>query len=253
MRTRFLSLDAVILRSREQNEADAWVTLLAPVAGLLSGVAKNGLRSQKRFMGALIPGTHAQVLMARRQGVWYLEEALVDRPFARQKRHPLPYALACYGVEQVLATHPQGQQAADAYPLLVDLLEHLESPQADLPLTRLAWDLKLMESLGVPPHLADCVTCGTELTGRTHSFHGPSGGLLCPAHAGSQPALQSVGQAAIDFIGELMTVPLKDAPRATPRVRKEARALADLHQQWHLVAELRSRRVIEQLARRARP
>ena len=253
MRTRYLSLDALVLRSREQNEADAWVTLLAPVAGLVSGIAKNGLKSQKRFMGALGPATGAAVLMARRQGVWYLEEAQVERPYGGLKRDARAYALACYAIEQILATHPQGPQAADAYPLLSELFEHLEGGVADLPLTRLAWDLRLMESLGLAPHLGDCVACGMELTGRQQVFHGPSGGLLCPTHAAAQSNLVPVEAAAIALVEALMAGELPGRETAAGAGRREARALADAHLRWHLSAELKSRRVLEQLSRRARP
>lgn len=260
MRTRYLSLDALVLRTREQNEADAWVTLLAPVAGLISGVAKNGLKSQKRFMGALVPVTGGQVLLARRQGVWYLEEALVDQPYSGIKREAVTYALACYAVEQVLVTHPQGTQAADAFPLLVELFDHIESGTADLPLTRLAWDLRLMEGLGLAPHLSDCVSCGMELASAAPAFHGPSGGLLCPADAEAQQHLLPVSRAAVELVEMLMASGFpgdRGKHAAGPRVRKEARAMTDAHMAWHLASDLRSRRVLEQLARlsprRARP
>lgn len=260
MRTRFLSLDALVLRTREQHEADAWVTLLAPVAGMLSGVAKNGFKSQKRFMGALIPVTGARVLLARRAGVWYLEEAQVNQPYARIKREPVTYALACYAVEQVLVTHPHGPQAADAFPLLTELLDHVEAGEADLPLTRLSWDLRLMEGLGVAPHLPDCVSCGMELAAPTLPFHGPSGGLLCDAHREAQLNVLPVSREAVELVELLMASGFPrpgDAPAAQPRIRKEARAMTDAHMAWHMPADLCSRRVLEQLARvilrRARP
>jgi DNA repair protein RecO (recombination protein O) len=251
MRTRYLSLDAVVLRARPQGEADLWITMLAPVAGLISGVAKNGLKSQKRFMGALVPATRQDVLLARRQGAWYVEEALVTHHFPGAKADATRYALACYSIEHVLATHPHGPQAGDAFPLLVELLEHLELGEADLPLTRLAWDLRAMEALGVSPHLTDCVLCGVELAGRTFPFHGPSGGLLCPAHAAEQPATHDVSRGAVALSLALMAsaFPLHDGARTAPRDRRAARAMMDAHMAWHSPVELRSRRVLEQLSR----
>lgn len=251
MRTRFLNIDALVMRARPQGEADAWVTLLAPVAGLLAGVAKNGLKSQKRFMGALLPVTREQVLLARRQGTWYLEEAEVTDAYRALKRDPVSYALACYAVEQVLATHPHGPQAADSFPLLVELLEHLEAGDADLPLTRLAWDLRLMESLGLAPHLADCAACGLEVTSRTPAFHGPSGGLLCSEHATEQPSVLVVPAAAVELAHELLASHFPGAGEvaAHPRLRKAARTMTDTHMAWHMPVELRAKRVLEQVSR----
>lgn len=252
MRTRYLSLEATILRSREQNEADAWVTMLAPVAGLISGVAKNGLRSQRRFMGALVPVTGARVLLARRSGVWYLEEAVVDEPYRAIKCEAVRYALACYALEQILSTHPHGAEASSSYPLLTELLEHLQTPDADLPLTRLSWDLRLMESLGLAPHLADCTVCGMELDGPSHVFHGPSGGLLCPTHAVSQASARAITRPAMELVEVLLASgfpALGAVPEAGPKVRTEARSVIDAHIQWHMPAELRTRKVLEQLSR----
>lgn len=251
MRTRYLSLDAVVVRVRPQGEADLWVSLLAPVAGLISGVAKNALRSQKRFMGALVPATRQDVLLARRQGAWYLEEALVTQGYRALKSDAMRYALACYAIEQLLATHPHGPQAGDAFPLLTELLEHLEDGRADLPLTRLAWDLRAMEAQGVAPHLTDCVLCGQELSGRAFPFHGPSGGLLCGTHAAEQPATHDVTRGAVGLALELMAsaFPALGEPHASPRDRTSARAMMDAHMAWHMPVELRSRRVLEQLSR----
>lgn len=251
MRTRFLSLDAVVLRARPQGEADLWVTLLAPVAGLISGVAKNALKSQKRFMGALVTATRQDVLLARRQGAWYLEEALVTHGYHAVKSDAVRYALACYAIESTLATHPHGPQAADAFPLLTELLAHLEAAGADLPLTRLAWDLRAMEAQGVAPHLTDCVLCGQELSGRSFPFHGASGGLVCATHAAEQPATLDVTRGAVLLALELMATafPALAARRASPRDRRSARAMMDAHMAWHMPVELKSRRVLEQLSR----
>lgn len=246
MRTRYLSLDAIVLRARPQGEADAWVTLLAPVAGIISGVAKNGLRSQKRFMGALMPVTRADVLLARRQGAWYLEEAEVTRAYRRLKTDVSAYALACYSVEQVLQTHPHGPEAADAFPLLAEHLDQLEGGDPDLPLARLAWDLRLMEGLGVAPHLADCVVCGMEVTARSPAFHGPSGGLLCEDHAAEQSSVLVVQAATVELLQALLA---GERPAAGPRIRKQARGMTDAHMAWHMPVELRSKRVLEQLSR----
>jgi DNA repair protein RecO (recombination protein O) len=251
MRTRYLSLEAIVMRTRPQGEADAWVTLLAPVAGLIAGVAKNGLRSQKRFMGALVPVTRQEVLLARRQGVWYLEEAQVVSAFARVKADAMAYAVSCYAIEEILGTHPQGTQAADTFPLLLELFEHLESGTADMPLTRLAWDLRLLDGLGLAPHLADCVVCGRDVPGRELSFHGPSGGLLCIDHAAEQAAVVRLSRDAVALTETLLgsAFPALDDPRSPPRVRRESRAMMDAHMAWHMPVEVRSRLVLEQLSR----
>ncbi|MBI4862457.1 MAG: DNA repair protein RecO [Candidatus Riflebacteria bacterium] len=176
-------LDAVVLRTWPHGEADLWVTVVSSPAGLLSGVAKNALKSQRRFTGALVTATREDLMVARRQGTWYLEEALVTEPFRRIKSTATGFALACYGIETVLATHPEGPASRDAFGELVELLEHLESGRADLPLTRLAWDVKLLAALGLLPEVESCVVCATEIGTGAAWFDGRAGGTLCRGHA----------------------------------------------------------------------
>jgi DNA repair protein RecO (recombination protein O) len=248
VRTRYLALDAVVASARLHGEADVVVTLLAPIAGLVVGVAKNGARSQRRFMGALAPATRIRALLARRQWAWYLEEAVVERDHAVLKGQVQLYALSCYALEGIRATHLEGPGSAGAFPMVVELLDHLDRGAADLPLTRLVWDLRLSAALGLAPHLDGCVACGSAAA--PLAFDAPAGGLLCRAHAAEHPAARPVAGAVIAFARELAGGPLPrtDGARTAARIRRAARDLVDRHLAWHLPLRLGSRRVLEQLA-----
>jgi recombinational DNA repair protein (RecF pathway) len=151
MARRTRSISAVVLSSRVQGEADLRVTLLSEEVGLVRTTAKNALKSQKRFMGALFPATAVEALLGTYGGHLYVEEALVAQGYRGLKSRALPYAVACYALESIPATHPESMAAQEVCPLIRDFLDYLDGIPADLPLVRLSWDVKLCLALGLPP------------------------------------------------------------------------------------------------------
>jgi len=251
MKARHLSLDALILKVAPQGEADLWVTLLSPVAGLLHARAPVALKSQKRFMGALMTGVLESVSLVRRHEVWFLEEAQVRSGFSRAKATPSSYALICYAVEAVLATHPEGPAGSPAFPLLMTLLECLDNGESDLPLCRLAWDFRLLDALGLAPDLGPCVECSVEVQTDPVSFDARAGGVLCSHHAAGSATEISLSRLAVFALGQLRSDPFPIPPGVAPapRDRKAMRIAVDQLMTWHLPLESRSLTVLKQLSK----
>jgi DNA repair protein RecO len=247
MAHRTRTVQAVVLSSRIQGEADLRVTLLCYEVGLLRTTAKNALRSQKRFMGALFPATAVEALLGTYGGHTYVEEALVEQSYPGVKARALPYAVACYALESIAATHPESVAAQEVYPLLREFLDYLDADPADLPLARLAWDMKLCLLLGLPPGLEACTVCSEPVAARA-PFDGQIGGVLCAAHdPGSSLFLTEESRSLLDHLGAGSFQAMSEVP-FKPRDRRLARTAIDQLMTWHLPLELRTLRVLEQLS-----
>jgi DNA repair protein RecO (recombination protein O) len=101
---------------------------------------------------------------------------------------------------------------------------------------QLAFRLKLLYALGVPPALGACVRCGR--TEHLVAFDAAAGGVVC---AGCQAGAPGVDVAALDFMVAAMGAPLAEAPRIEDRpARQVARAFEGVAAH-HLGVDLRAR------------
>ena len=158
-------LAAVVLAKTNYGEADLIVTFLTRELGLLSGLARYGRRSIRRFGGGLLsPGTIA----------WYdftikpnINLAFVERGEENPKAHRLPadplvQCLAAFALELVRGFEAPGNPAEESFELLVRHLSRLARCQGQWAkrLVSLDFALKYLELAGFSPRLGGCLLCG---------------------------------------------------------------------------------------------
>jgi DNA repair protein RecO (recombination protein O) len=180
--------EAVVLRSVAYGEADRIVTLLTRRHGKLSAIARAARRSQKRFGAALAPFVLGEAMLHERRGADLL---VLDRFDARHDFSGLAFdvvrlAHASYATELVRElTEPRHVDPA-LFELLCELYETVSShaPRAD---TLRAFELHLLDELGLRPVLDRCVGCGTAdgagLDAVGGQIDAARGGLVCGACA----------------------------------------------------------------------
>lgn len=170
---------AILLRTRPIRDADLLVTVFTEAEGKLIGVAPNARRSQRRFGGALEPGTIGEVAYVEREGqeLVRIESVRVTwSPLAIRHRLDI-FAAVGILLEVADATTVERQGGKAKFVLLRAALERV----ADAPLpTAAQFLMRWLTVTGFQPNFDHCVRCG-----RSHSatatarFLPIEGGVVC--------------------------------------------------------------------------
>ena len=173
------------MRSVAYRDADRIVTLYTRGRGRLSALARSARSSRKRFAGCLDFFTVSTMHLSTRSNaeLWTLTSAELATRFARLTGDMASYAHASYGTElvrELTAAEVPDERVLD---LVVELYRELDRDGAYLPLLR-AFELRLLELVGLAPVLDRCVGCGSrDIDGRGMVLDPERGGVCCPSCA----------------------------------------------------------------------
>jgi DNA repair protein RecO (recombination protein O) len=155
---------AIVLRRVDYGESDLIVTLLCRELGKLSALARGGRRSQRRFGGALGIATVSTVEVRRRSAsgeLWTLASAQVTRSLPAIAADMGAFAHASYGTELVRELLPPEAPDPTVFDLAVELFETLAERGA-IPFVLRAFEIRLLEAIGLRPVLDVCAACGRD-------------------------------------------------------------------------------------------
>lgn len=175
-------MESIVLKSWPLHEADLVVSLLTREAGKVKGIAKSGLKSRRRFGGALEPMTHVLATYAEkpRQDLVRLDACeIVASPLQDEMDYGRAAALAFY--TEVLEESLPDRDPQDAvFRLTLAVLGHTRKGNIWMPVTY--FGLWIPRLLGWLPELSRCTACEEPLLGRAGYFHPEMDGLVCEAH-----------------------------------------------------------------------
>jgi DNA repair protein RecO (recombination protein O) len=174
---------ALLLRAVAFGEADRIVTLLTRGQGKISAVAKGARRSRTRFGAALSLFVLGEATLRERRGgdLMVLDRFDMVRDFSPLASDVIRMAHASYAAELLRELTVARQPEPALFDLLLevyDVLLHSE-PRAD---TLRAFELRLLDALGLRPVLDRCVACegGAERLDRPGAAVDPVlGGVVC--------------------------------------------------------------------------
>ncbi|HEX3374600.1 MAG TPA: DNA repair protein RecO [Edaphobacter sp.] len=208
--------EAIVLRVWPFHEADLLVSLFTREQGRVKGVARHGMRSRRRFGGALEPMTHVRASYAERpkQELVRLDGfEILSSPLAR----PVDYARTAalqFVAEVVEEALPEGAAEDAVFRLILAVLEEMQVGRVWMPVTYFAlWMNRLM---GWMPELGHCGACGLDLRGGTVWYSATSDGVTCgdDRRAGSVAlAAASVADAQRIFRGTVKGLSEEDWPK----------------------------------------
>ncbi len=245
----------IILRYTNYGEADRIVTLLTLEHGICSGFARNARNSRKRFGGALQPFNRVRVYWQRRRrgGLPQMAEVELIEVAAAVMSDLDAMALAACACELVAALVPEQQQVEDVYTLVLAFLRHLSALE-DARLARLLFELRLLQLLGLLPHIGHCARCWCALEQEWLRFDAARGGTLCSAcNAGGSGV--AVAATTLGSLVRLLRVDYQqfDNIRLSEQTLAQAVALVRQTIRQHLPRPLKSELFLEQLQRGVSP
>jgi DNA repair protein RecO (recombination protein O) len=151
--------EGIVLRARTYGENDLLVDFLTPREGRLSGMARHGRKSRKRF-GTVLESLNIVHLRYRDRGTFVsLEEAVLETPLNRLASNLSRLVAAFYLLDLVRQSIHERNPDPRLYSLLKSSLVALNGEDL-LPDILQNFEYSLLNLLGYTPSLKDCLSCG---------------------------------------------------------------------------------------------
>ncbi|OQY19176.1 MAG: DNA repair protein RecO [Desulfobacteraceae bacterium 4572_35.1] len=199
--------EAIILRYTNYGDADRIVTLLTLERGVCSGIARNARNSRRRFGAALQLFNRVRVLWQprKRGGLAQLAEVELVESATALTDSLEALALAAYMCELVHVLSPEEQPVPEIYQLLEVVLNLLPEAKSYATL-RIVFELRLLELVGLLPHIGHCANCWEALHDEWLLFDVARGGTLCPRCAGDRHGGVIVQAVTLGSLARLLRV-----------------------------------------------
>ncbi|RME85044.1 MAG: DNA repair protein RecO [Caldilineae bacterium] len=249
-RERVYRTRAIVLKRRDQGEADRIVTVFTPGMGKRAFMARGVRRPASRKAGHLEPFTHVNLLLARGRTWDIITQAETVYPFLPLREDLERAAYAYYFCELVDAFTREEDSHPELFDLLLHVFKYLET-SPDPYLTARWFELRLLQMSGYQPQLQVCVECGDVLQPVTNYFSVERGGVLCPRHGEGQKGAEPL---AVNTLKVLRYIQSRSHEavlrlRLTPgRMRQVEKLLAE-HIRYILERRLNSPNFIERVRR----
>jgi DNA repair protein RecO (recombination protein O) len=178
------NLEAFVLRMRPLGEADRIVTLFSRERGKGHAVAKGVRKPHSKFGARLDFFSRVQLSLHTGRSLDVITAAHTVTSSWESVIDPERFAAASYVGEIVDALCEPDLAVEELYDTVCQFQQGLCDKQTDPELLIAAFDLRLLQALGVTPELDACARCGTglgnrPLAGGRAALSAHAGGLLC--------------------------------------------------------------------------
>ncbi len=193
------STEAIVLKRRDQGEADRIITLFTPHKGKFHAIAKGSRRPVSKLAGHVELLNRSQFQVALGRNLDIITQAEVRENFLRLRSELWHMTCGFYLVELVDRFVEERVPHADIYTLLLQTLRYLDADASALaqqkaredtaveaqsngktPLLLRYFELHLLTSVGYAPSLRNCASCASALLPQENGFKASLGGALCP-------------------------------------------------------------------------
>jgi DNA repair protein RecO (recombination protein O) len=246
-----ITSDALVLRTYKLGETSKVVVLLTRERGKVRAVAKGARGARSRYQSSLEPLSEVRVGLHGRQGAELMRLGacdLVHSAFLVGGREPESRLALSYYAELLDAFAQEGEVEDAVYRLALAVLKAAEAGAPGPALARYleAWLLRLH---GLYPALDRCAACAGPLADGALSYHRVSHGFVCAAcEPASGPILSRGARRTLEQIFKAPPADVADDPSVCAELERFQGDLIAAH----LERELRSRRVLREVARDVR-
>lgn len=156
---RDVQTEGIVLRARTYGEDDLLVELLTPEDGRISGIARHGRKSRKRFGTVLEPLNLLRLRYQDRGTMVSLREVVLETPLTHLSEDWDRLMAAFYLVDIVRETVHERSSDSHLYHLLKESLLSLDrgTPVRE---ALQNFEFHFLDSQGYQPHIEACRSCG---------------------------------------------------------------------------------------------
>ncbi len=180
-RQRLYRVSAIVLKRRDQGEADRLLTVLTRDRGKLTLLAKGVRRPASRKAGHIEPFTLVDLLVAKGKSLDLVTQAETSEAHRALREDLWRSTWAYYVAELADAFTVEDDPQALLFELVAETLDRLNRGD-DPALAVRYYELHLLGLVGYQPQLFRCVACDALLEPEVNFLSIERGGALCPKH-----------------------------------------------------------------------
>jgi DNA repair protein RecO (recombination protein O) len=243
-----LRTEAIILRKYPLRETSYILAIFSREHGKIRAVIKGARNPAPETAGSLDLFNRCEVLFYRKKKstLDLVTQCDAVETFFRARRDIQRLTYASYFIELIDVVTMDNDPNGVLYDLLVKALRMLGTEGSPLRVSRI-FEIKLLQALGMSPHLASCADCGGRISGEP-GFSSRAGGAVCSVCAGGKGRLK-ISRGTINFLRKITDSDIektsrikvsRDVGRQTEKVLRDFMA-------FHIARPLKTRKFIEDL------
>lgn len=191
-RSRVNRMQGVVLRRRDQGEADRVLTVFTPDQGKRDLIAKGIRKTTSRKAGHLELFTHVSMLVAQARTWDIVTEATAVQSFRHLREDLDSISRAAYVAELVDVFGEASDDSQHLWDLLLLALHELDEAETDPSLLLRWFELHLLSLAGFQPELFNCLGCGNPIQPVDNFLSLHAGGVYCPSCAENMSGVELI-------------------------------------------------------------
>jgi len=240
--------EALTLRAVKIREHDRVLTLLTRERGKVSAVAKGIGKPKSKLTPCTELLAHCRLTLAEGKNMDVVTQVEVIDFFKGLRNDVYRLACAAYLAELVERTVQARQPAEPVYKHLMTAVRII-SDGPDPELAMRAFELVLLDFLGLAPQLSKCTRCGSDDIGPRPAFSPEAGGVLCTNCASMVEGRIAVTAGTVKTLQALVNVGWSGLNRlqASSDTRAQMRLAIKRHMDYHLDLHLKTLNFLRQI------
>lgn len=230
---RSIRVDAIVLKHKEQGEADRMLTLYTRQRGKLRAMGKGLRKVRSRKAGHLEPFTHVQIQLNSGRNWFVINQVEATDTFNPLREDLKRIGYASYVIEILDKFTYEEEENAPLFRLLLDTLKRLAS-QTDLDLAVRYYEMRMLDYLGFRPELFYCVSTGSEIKAQDQYFSASMGGVVSPQAGVGLTGAVPVGMNTLRFLRHLQRSSWADALKAREKIDDKTTLEMEMLMQFYI-------------------
>jgi DNA repair protein RecO (recombination protein O) len=244
---------AIVLKRMDLGEADRILTLYTRDQGKLRAVARGVRKATSRAAGHLEPFTWTDLLLAVGRELDVISQAETIGAFREVREDLVLTTHAYYLAELTDLLTEERMENQEVFQALIDGFAALAAGQ-DARLVVVAFQVRLLDTLGYRPELRQCVSCRAAIEPGANQFSALLGGAVCPTCGPRELSARPVGTDTLKLLRYLQPTTGAAAGRLNvpDAVGREAEALLRDYAEQLVERHLRSPALIARVQQASR-
>jgi DNA repair protein RecO (recombination protein O) len=242
--------EAIVIRTRDFDDADKIMTLLTREEGKVQAVARGARRPRNRYAAAAQLFTQLNASMFSGRSLDTLSQVDIIESFRLLREDLVRMAYGSYICELMDEMVKEKQRHESIYLLLLTTLHLLNAPEMEPEPILRAYELKLLSIMGFRPSLEQCVVCGNApAPAPVVRFSPAMGGVLCATCPSEGEGVHRMSRGTLETMKRLLDGDIRKATilRVTGDLGREMDRVMSDYVSRHTERKLKSREFLDGL------